>query len=356
MDDLVAFFREYLTLPDTTLVVMAAWVAASYIIKSFERFPHLAVTSPTPRCGKTRVLEVLAEVAKNPLATSNISPSALYRTIAKECPTLLFDEAQSLNNRSERSSELKTLLNASISREAVVIRSTGKNWEKTQRFSVCCPKVIAMVGSPDSMLADRCLPVTMKRRTKGDIASRWISREVRELASPIKENLEEWTKDYKEIIVSLHEIYCRKPFEIENDRFAELLTPLQAVLQLSGNGYDLLKDYAFDLDKRDAHKLTLSEMLLFAIRDIFYGTEAQYIPSKELLDQLIIREEEPWSTWRKGEPMNQDNLSFQLKQYGIFPQHSKDKRSRGYWRADFLESWDRYLPPRGPSSPSEASE
>src|SRR5690349_10247534 len=75
------FFTTYIELPPRVHVVLAAWVLAAWLAFLWDRFPHLAITSPEKRCGKTRLLQILQQVTPRPLNTSNITPAALFRFI-----------------------------------------------------------------------------------------------------------------------------------------------------------------------------------------------------------------------------------------------------------------------------------
>lgn len=53
----------------------------------------LAFTSPTQRCEKTTMLELVGAVSLPVLLAGSISPAALFRVIEDQKPTLLIDEA-----------------------------------------------------------------------------------------------------------------------------------------------------------------------------------------------------------------------------------------------------------------------
>src|SRR5262249_10838313 len=110
-----------------------------------------------------------------PRYTTNISPAALYRLVEKEKPTLLMDESQSLSRRGSESSEvIREILNAGTGKNAKAIRCGGPRMNEIEEFSVYSPKVFAMIGEPDGVLADRSLPVPMKRKTKDDDVQRYL--------------------------------------------------------------------------------------------------------------------------------------------------------------------------------------
>ena len=58
--------------------------------------PYLAITRAEKRSGKTRLLEVLELLVRQPLPTANISDAALFRVIDEQKPTLLVDEVDAI--------------------------------------------------------------------------------------------------------------------------------------------------------------------------------------------------------------------------------------------------------------------
>jgi hypothetical protein len=374
--EIVAFLRRYIVLPDETLVVAAAWVIAAWLTEVWDRFPHLAVTSPEKRCGKTHFLRLLEHLVPNAHNTANISPAAIYRLIAHtqeagELLTLLLDEAQSLARKGSEQSEVTgELLNASIDRNAVVIRCAGKDHE-IKKFPVYCAKAIATIGALNSVLADRCLPVAMKRKTDADHVDHYRSRLVQPEADALKEKIEAWAKANRDAIADVYD--AAEPFAIDNDRMAELLLPLQAVLTVAGQtgagglgGFlegcggtylNVLAGYATSLDEREKEEERMSPgvRLLTACRDIFPTFRDKkyqgFIPTTNLLQKLVERKEEPWATYRRGEPLNAETLGNLLRPYGIRSSKSKDQKHRGYYYQDFEEAFGRYVAPLPPISP-----
>jgi hypothetical protein len=58
--------RKYLVLPLAAYLTIAIWIIATHAANLFDCFPYLAVLSPTKRCGKTRLLEVIETLAHKP--------------------------------------------------------------------------------------------------------------------------------------------------------------------------------------------------------------------------------------------------------------------------------------------------
>ncbi|HEX4964606.1 MAG TPA: DUF3631 domain-containing protein [Thermoanaerobaculia bacterium] len=352
---IVAFLTDYLVLPDQTPTVIAAWIMASWHMETWDQFPHLGITSPEKRCGKSRLLELLALLCPNPILTSSVSPAALYRLIEKDtCCTLLFDEAQSLGRKGE-SYAMKELLCASIGKESRVYRCGGKNEDYEPRsFKTYCPKVFALIGPLDGVLADRSIPIEMARKTERDQVQRYSRRIVDPLGKELHDELGKWAAEHKDYVAVWYRLI--DPFDIDNDRMADLLMPLQAVLQAVTMETKALEEYARDLDDRDRRQGTQSHgvRLLAACREILNGQS--FTPTADLLSALIDRSEEPWHRWNRGEGMNAEALASLLRPYGVNPQHSKDKTQRGYYASNFADAWGRYLTPlESPSNPSSPS-
>lgn len=355
VERIVAFLTDYLVLPGQTPTVIAAWVMASWLMETWDQFPHLGITSPEKRCGKSRLLELLALLCPNPILTASVSPAALYRMIENGTCTLLFDEAQSLGRKGE-SHEMKELLCASIGRNSKVYRCAGKNEDYEPRsFKTYCPKVFALIGPLDGVLADRSIPIEMVRKTERDQVQRYRSRIVEPRGKELHDELEAWAAVRKGYVSAWYGII--DPFDIDNDRMADLLMPLQAVLQaVSMEGIKALEEYARDLDDRDRRQGTQSDgvRLLAACWEILKGQS--FIPTAILISALKERSEEPWQRWDKGDGMSPEALASLLRPYGIRPQHNKEKTQRGYYASDFADAWDRYLTPlESPSGPSNLS-
>jgi len=369
--EVARFISDYVVMSETSVLVLAAWVVAAWLAEEWDRFPHIAIGSPEKRCGKTTLLDLLFMIVPRPRYTTNISPAALYRVVELEKPTLLMDESQSISRRGSEASEvIREILNAGIGQNAKVIRCGGEGWDKIEEFSVYGPKVFAMIGLPDAVLADRCLLLQLKRKTAKDNVTRFRSRIVEPRGKQLHDALEKWAEQNQ---VKAREVYDRLvPFDIENDRMADLLVPLQVVLTLNepsagsarlagidgiSKGLLELEKYARSLDELDAEaeKMSPGTMLLAACREIFAAmNEKKFLPTVNLIDKLVRRTEEPWARFVRGEPITAEALANLLRKYGIKSGRSKDQKNRGYWPSAFEDAWGRYLPlpPEKPTNPS----
>jgi hypothetical protein len=360
-----AYLADYVVLPEPVLLAVSAWVLAGYLADLWDRFPHLGITSPEPRFGKTRLLELLEPVCRQGWLLTNVSPASLYRRIALDRPTLLLDEAQCLGRRGSEASEvLRELFCGGISKGAKVSRCVGLDHAPTD-FPIYCPKALALIGSLDGALADRSLPVPMKRKGKGDVVKRCRIRQAEKDGAALAEDLGRWACGTN-LRRRVRQAYDRlEPFAIDNDRMADLLVPLQVVvLEFGGeDGYPMqvLRTYAEELEARgrEVERQSPGVRLLAACRDVFLGGKDRlaFVATGELLARLHERKEEPWATWNRGKPLGDEALAGLLRAFDVRPGRNKDQTARGYHAADFADAWLRYLRPMStnPSNPSNPS-
>ena len=104
-------FTRYAVLEKGLPLVLSLWSIATHLFAGFDTFPYLAVTSPTKRCGKSRVGELLEFVSANPENTVEISPAALFRLVHEKKPTLILEEAENLSGKSDTTEALRAILN-----------------------------------------------------------------------------------------------------------------------------------------------------------------------------------------------------------------------------------------------------
>jgi hypothetical protein len=130
LDALVATVRRYVVLPHVHAArAIALWIVLTYFDAAVNVLPLLLITSPTKRCGKTRMVEIAGGLACRALPISNITAAALYRAIDKFHPTLLLDEGDTFIHDDP---ELRGVINAGHTRHtARVIRCVGDDSEPT---------------------------------------------------------------------------------------------------------------------------------------------------------------------------------------------------------------------------------
>jgi hypothetical protein len=119
------------------LLAVATWIMASWLAELWDNFAHLAITAPEPRCGKSLLLALLNLLCRWPQYVTSATAASIFRDIGSGnnwqlLPTILLDEAQSLQRRGTESNEvLRELFCGSIARAATVRRCTGPKHTST---------------------------------------------------------------------------------------------------------------------------------------------------------------------------------------------------------------------------------
>jgi putative DNA primase/helicase len=145
---------------------VALLIVLTYLHDAVDILPILLVTSPEEECGKSTLLKLFLFLSNRPLPASNISASAIFRTMEAHCPTLILDEADSYLQENE---EMRGVINSGHEREfAYVIRNVSlPNGELIpSEFSTWCPKAIAMIGMPKRTILSRSVHIRLGRKPK----------------------------------------------------------------------------------------------------------------------------------------------------------------------------------------------
>src|SRR5207253_6050794 len=95
---LVQVLKRLVVLPKWAAETLALWILHTYAFHLRDITTYIGLESPEPRCGKTTLLTLLAELANRAVASSNISPPAFFRVIEELSPTLLIDEVDTFLN------------------------------------------------------------------------------------------------------------------------------------------------------------------------------------------------------------------------------------------------------------------
>lgn len=343
-------FRRYLAIDPRLPLVLALWALATYLFQCFDACSYLAITSPTKRCGKTRVAELLELVCAKSRRTVGITPAALFRVIEKEEPTLIIDEAEALRGKDDRTNALREILNAGHRKGQKVLRCVGGNGKdyKTREFETYCPKVIVLIGSLPETLADRSISITMRRRLAGEQVQRFILRQAQADAAGIRKLCQKWTEKNRGRVQRHYETKTDVPSL--HDREAELWAPLFAVCAVAApERVADLETVARELAgvKATDEPGDMGIRLLDDLRHIFAATQEGRLATEKLLPDLNAMHESPWPTWSYGRGLNARGLSTLLRPFDIHPQNLRtgERVVKGYLKEDFEDSWARYLPP-----------
>ena len=154
-------------------VAVALWIIATHALVAWQHATRLIITSPRKRCGKSRLLDVVAGLAYSALLCVNATTAAIFRSIGNDepqIPTLMFDEADALwgtKRAAENNEDLRALLNAGFQRDRPAWRCVGPQQIPTD-FNTFAMAALAGIGRPPDTITDRGLGVDLKRRGPGE--------------------------------------------------------------------------------------------------------------------------------------------------------------------------------------------
>lgn len=335
LDDVIAFIRRYAVIADDQAVACALWVAHTYALDTAETTPYLDVSSPEKRSGKSRLLDVFEELVHNPWRAVLPSEAVTFRKIAKEAPTLLLDEVDAIWGPKAKEHEgLRALLNAGYRRRgSTVPRCVGPSL-KVEDFTTYCAKALAGIGDLPDTVADRAIPIRMKRKRPLDQVERFRAREVSRPAAELRDRIAAAVTCR---VDELRDARPMLPAELD-DRAQDAWEPLLAIAELAGSDWPVLARRAAvvlsagrDLDEGIGHRLLADCKLVF-------GDDDQ-IPTTDLIDRLIAIPDSPWGDYY-GKPVTGRRVAAWLRPYGIKAKHTRDGST--YFKADFEDAWSRY--------------
>jgi hypothetical protein len=362
LDEVVAFVRRFLVLPaDRYFDVIALWVLHAHSIAGADSSPRLLLKSAEKQSGKSRTLELLEMLTPNPLLVLNASVAALFRLIAQEQCTILFDEVDTLFavKVAPQHEDLKAMLNAGHHRGTWIPRVdvTGKKMV-VKKFPVFAATALASIGDVPDTIADRAITIPMRRRAPDEpveqFRRRWAERE----SSSLRDSLAEWAQLY---VPELADADPKMPDGVV-DRAADCWMPLLAIADLAGGDWPARAREAATaiVSGRVAEDQSLGVRLLADIRVVLDGEDR--MSSAALASALNSLEESGWGNWNDRHGIGQRDLAARLKHYFIQPKTVRlpdGSTPRGYKREDFFDAWSRYLrdvhPNAKPKSPSQAA-
>ena len=352
LDDVAAFVGRFVVFPTVhCLTVVVLWAAHTHAPKAWYVTPRLVVDSAEPESGKTRVLELLALLVRSPEMTISATVAAIFRMLAEQPYTLLFDEVDAIFNPKNGGNyeDLRGLLNAGYKRGATIARCVGDAKNMTvQRFPVFAPVALAgIAGHMPKTITTRAVIIHMRRRAPSERVEPFRERDAGQEAKPLHDRLAEWIGSVSADLAAARPVM---PAGVE-DRLAECWEALLAVADAAGGDWPERARAAcrhFVLHS-DPAELSLGVRLLRDIRDVFTTGKVDRMPSAALAAALVGLEEAPWSDLY-GKPLDQRRLAKELGRYGIKAVVIKmpdGKTPRGY-RTDgedgLHDAWTRYLP------------
>lgn len=352
LESTAAFLRRYVVFAlDEQADAAALWVGHTYVYDQFDATPYLAVQSAERRSGKTRLLECLGLLVRQPQPAAGASLAALFRIIHELHPTLLLDEADTIFNRkgSDAAEDLRGLLNNGYRRGVPFLRVVGEGKKmRVERFDVFAPKALASIRELPDTVQDRSIVIRLKRRARRERVERFRFRVAELQALAIREA---WEASADALSLPAE---VDVPEEL-NDRAADSWEPLLALAATAGGDWPHRARMAAlvlsgTAEVEDEHHPI---RLLASIRDIFVASDSTRLATAALLEALHADEEAPWADWR-GRGLRAEGLAYLLRPFDIRSRQMKISgvKVRGFDVADFADAFDRYLPPPATTRPT----
>lgn len=337
LDDLVAYIRRFVVLSEAQAQALALWVCHTYVMDAADLTPYLHITAGTRRAGKSLLLApVLQAVVHRPWSTTRTTVAALARKIDAAHPTLLLDESdQAFDGKSDYCIQLIGVLNAGFSRHGTYSACVGEGAGLgTKDFDVFSAKAIAGIGKLPTTIADRSIPIVLRRKLKSDMVDRARDKVVRGAGKPLRERCAQWART---ALPSLKGAEPVLPAAL-NDRQQDIWEPLLAIADAAGEAWAAaarraavaLSGEQEDDDDRvqllgHIHELLTPETpqpgLLPdqapPVADV--PTVDGVVETVALHKALTEREDWPWATRARGKPISAERLTTMLKRFGLRP-------------------------------------
>ncbi len=349
LGDTAKYLRQFLVLSKAQTDVEALWVLHTHLFEAGAVYatPYLAISSAVKGSGKSLNLEVLELLVARPWFTSRTTTANLVRKIDRDRPTVLLDETDAaFGGEKEYAETLRGVLNSGY-------RTGGKtsacvavgNDYQSRDFETFCPKAFAGLKQLPDTVADRSIPISMKRKRADEKVESFRRRDVEPGATQLRKRLEACA-----LRVSAHirDARPKPPKELTN-RSAEVSEILLAIGEAAGENWPVrarraLVELMADRTRDDS----IGELILRDCRTVFNAIPEDRIGSLALCQALASEEGSPWAEWSKGRPLSQTGLARLLRPFGITPGPIRlmgGENLKGYRREAFEDAWARCLPP-----------
>ena len=334
LSQIEATLCRYVVLPAGAAVAIALWIVLTFLVEVLWIAPRLAISSPTKRCGKTTLLEILLFLVRRPLPVANITPASVFRSIEKWQPSLLVDEADTfIQNR-----QLRGILNSGHSRgTAQVVRCDGEDHEP-RLFSTFGLVAIALIGKLPETLEDRSIVIKMRRKQVCRFRRDHLGGEL----EPLQRMAARWAQDNSAAIVGSEP---EVPSDL-NDRQQDGWRKLFAIADLAGGDWPKrARSAALILSQDDEADSSDGVQLLADLEELFRSRGAERLTSGEIVEELGKMEERPWPEFESKHPITTRQLAQVLAPFEIRPHQFRlaGLKVRGYVRGDFDDVFARYL-------------
>ena len=341
--EILHIVKSHIVCNDAVAIAITLWIFFSWCIDVAYIAPIAWINAPEKRCGKTQLATLMGRMSKRSIMASNVSQSALFRTIERYKPTFVIDEADSFFHGDM---DLKNIINCGFSRDnPYVWRCVGDNHEPIP-FDVFGAKIISGIGKLPSTVMDRSISLTLRRALPTEKRQR-VKDIPKATTETIKAKLARWADDNMDKVATSKP---KLPETIYNREFDTWEILFQIANTLGDDWLKLVTNACLAITQTDSKEPSENEELLTDIKAIFELQAVDSMATRDLLTALIGADSDGltkrWATSNKGQPMTDRQLAKRLKDFEI--KSSKinkpnETQKRGYYLADFADAFKRYL-------------
>ncbi len=324
------FFARFIVFRDVRLaLLLATWTLGTYAHRVFRVFPYLALRSPTKRCGKSRVLDLLSLVAFNASQrTLNPTEAQLFRGPSKNAGTLLLDEVELLRGDKETFQGLLQVLNSRFERGGVVTRlhRTRDGQFEEVKFPTYAPLALAGINQLADTLEDRGLVIFMARKLRSEPVARFTPGRLEGEAQELRDACYIWALTHAADLAEVYEADAFPALDTLDDRARDLWESLLSVALLAdaeateaGEQADFAKilvALARNLSAVRDEGDTMTAKLVEALEAIVEEEQREVFTPTELVKFINAREGSDW-------PGSTKALAGLLTPLGLVARHDK---------------------------------
>ena len=317
LGDIVAWYGRFIRVTDPDdFNLLTLWTVHTHLAVELYTTPRLQVDSVIFGSGKTTVLDHLQRLCESPIQAASVSsPALIPRMLESAMRTLLLDEVdRSLHPDKPGVEEIIGILNSGYrcgATRPVLVPIKGGGWE-AKEMSTYAP--VAMAGNSPNLPADtvsRSIRILLMPDLDGTVEdSDWELIEGD--AERLRARIAAWADTVRQTVKGSGSHLPTKCI----GRSKEKWRPLKRVAVAAGGGWPAIvdrlinKSLAEDEAEREAGLKTQPPGMVM-LTDLFavwlVGTE--FMPTRELVDKLIIRNPDYWGTQSDyGKPLTETRL------------------------------------------------
>ena len=330
-----AKIRKYVVLRPEAVTATALWTMTASAHEGATHSPILAAISVEPDSGKSTLLGVLRFLVPKPFVSVEPTGPSVYRTVDRERPTLIIDEADDLFCRK---SDLRAIVNAGWSRGTRIPRQ-GR-W-----YDPFCPKILGILGKTKlpRTIASRSIILKMWPKKPDEKAEDFAYADDAEF-STIRRKLARCAADNVGVIKDLKP---PQPPDFNNRLNANWKLLLQ-IAQHAGGGWPEQACRSAIYLSRAPYEPSAGVQLLAALRAMFTKNRTE-ITSEQVVQELVADPDSPWHEYCGRGPITKNQVAALLRDYDIRPVvvHPTKRANfsrHGYRAAQFEDAFARFLP------------